>query len=116
MTPPENSSGNGTRLYSDSEVDYPAELDLLIDDLTQAAVEAIERAAGEAARAAALASVEREAAALWEASLRQAEALRWRLTAAAAKRAGIKNAIITGAVCLLGGLALGIGGTMLMRN
>jgi len=31
-----------------------------------------------------------------------------------AKRVGIKNAIIAGAVCLLGGLAVGIGGTLII--
>jgi anti-sigma factor RsiW len=82
-------------------------VDLLIDDLTVAAVEAIERAAGEAAQAAALASVESEATALREAQ-------RWRLEAETRRKAGIKNAIITGAICLFGGLALGISGTLII--
>jgi hypothetical protein len=46
---------------------------LLIEDLTGAAHEAIEQAAAEAARAAALASLEREAAAIREADRLQGE-------------------------------------------
>src|SRR5215469_11897616 len=62
--------------YSDLEVDCLAELDLLIDEISEAAYEAIEQAAGEAARAAALALLEREAAAMREAARQQAEAQR----------------------------------------
>jgi hypothetical protein len=101
---------SGTRLYSEYE------LDLLIDALTEAAHEEIQKAATEAAKEAVLSVIEREAAAMREATLQQAEAIRWRLEAERqmkavkeAKRAGIKNAVITGAVCLLGGLAVGIG-------
>jgi anti-sigma factor RsiW len=89
------------RLYSDLEVDC------LIDEVSEAAYEAIEQAAAEAARAAALAALEREASAMREAQ-------RWRLEAETAKRNGIRNAIITGAVCLLGGIAVGIGGTLII--
>ena len=105
------------RRYSDSEVD------LLIDDLTEAALEAIEQAAGEAAKAAALAMLEREATALREAAKQHDEAQRWRLEAEAnlqaiteAKKAGRKNAIIAGLVCFLGGLFIGVSGTLLIRN
>jgi hypothetical protein len=108
---------SGTRLYSDLEID------LLIDDLSEAAYQAIERAAAEAARAAALAALEREAAALREAARQEAEAQRWRVEAEtnlqgiqAAKRAGRKNAVIAGLACFLGGLVFGVGGTLLMRN
>ena len=87
--------------YSDSEIE------LLIDDLSVAAREAIEKAAAEAARAAMLASLAREAAALREAQ-------RWRLETGAAKRAGIRNAVIAGAVCLFGGLVVGVGGTLII--
>jgi predicted dinucleotide-utilizing enzyme len=97
---------NETRLYSDLEVD------LLIDEVSEAAYEAIEQAAAEAARAAALAALEREAAAIREANRWRMEAELRQRAVADAKKAGIKNAIITGAVCLLGGLALGIGGTL----
>jgi hypothetical protein len=103
-----NLNENETRLYSDLEID------LLIDDITEAALEAIEQAAGEAAKAAVLSVIEREAAAMREAQ-------RWRLEAELrqqaireAKRAGIKNAVITGAICLFGGLALGVGGTLII--
>ena len=98
------------RLYSDLEID------ILIDDISEAAYEAIEQAAGEAAKAAALAALEREA-------VLARELQRWRLeaeirqqTIAETKKAGIKNAIIAGAVCLLVGLAAGIGGTLAMRS
>jgi regulator of protease activity HflC (stomatin/prohibitin superfamily) len=76
-------------------------VDLLISDLTVAAKEAIEKAAGEAAKAAALASVEREAAAMREVA-------KWRLEAETARRAGIKNTIIAALIGTLGGLALGV--------
>ena len=94
-------------------------MDTLIEELTEAALEAIEQAAAEAAKALALSMLEREAAAIREATLQQAEAIRWRLEAELqlkavkeAKRAGIKNAIIAGAACLLGGLVIGISGTI----
>ena len=96
-------------------------MDLLIDNISEAAYEAIEMAAAEAARAAALAALEREAAALREAARREAEAQRWRREAEAnlqaiaeAKRAGRKNAVIAGLVCFLGGLAFGITGTLII--
>ena len=89
------------RYYSDLEIDF------LIDEIREAAREAIERAAGEAARAAFLESVEREAAALREAA-------RWRLQARAnalaldeTRRAGRKNAVVAGAAGLVGGFVFG---------
>ena len=92
---------SGTRLYTDLEID------LLIDEMSAIALEAIEKAAAEAAKAAALAGVEREAAALHEAH-------RWRLEAEAnlqvirqTRRAGVRNAAIAGLVGLLGGLVTG---------
>ena len=108
MTQTPNSSESGTRLYSDLEID------LLIEDLSTAAEEAIERAAAEAAKAAALASLEREAAAIREAARQQAEAIRWQSEAEAAKRNEIKNTVIAGVVCFLGGLAVGVGGTLII--
>ena len=115
--PPPILTENETKRYSDLEVD------LLIGEISEAAYEAIEQAAGEAARAAFLASVEREAVALREASLQQAEALRWRLEAEAnllamkaAKRNGVKNTILGVAIGILGGLTLGVGGTILMSR
>jgi hypothetical protein len=98
-------------------------VDLLIDEISEAAYKAIEQAAGEAAKAATLESLERVAVALHEATKQQAEAQPWQFEAEAnfkaiteAKRARVKNVIITGLACLLGGLALGISGTILMRN
>ena len=87
---------------------------MLIEDLSTAAEEAIERAAAEAAKAAALASLEREAAAIREAARQQAEAIRWQSEAEAAKRNEIKNTVIAGVVCFLGGLAVGVGGTLII--
>jgi hypothetical protein len=84
------------RFYSDSEIE------LLIEDLTIAAQEAIEKAAGEAARAAALASLEREAAAL-------AEVNQWKLKYGNEKKAMLKKAVITGALCFVSGFAIGAG-------
>jgi len=94
-------------------------VDNLIEELTEAALEAIEQAAAEAAKAMALSMLEREAVAMREATIQQAEALRWQLEAERqmkavkdTKRAGIKNAFIAGAVCLLSGFAIGICGTI----
>ena len=94
--PPPTLSEGGTKRYSDSEIN------LLIDDLTVAAREAIEKAAAEAARAAALAALEREAKAM-------IEARRWRLEAETAKKDGKKLAFYVGIIGLIGGFAFGIG-------
>jgi hypothetical protein len=91
------------RLYSDSEID------VLIEDLSEAAEEAIERAAGEAARAAALVSLEREAAAIWEAQ-------HWQGQYRNAQKTGIKTAVLTGVICFLGGLAIGAGGIAIVQG
>ena len=95
--PMQNSEGSGTRQYSEYEVDT------LIEDLTGAAHEAIEQAAAEAARATALASLERELAAVSEAQRLQGENNRL-------KQSRVKTAVITGVVCFFGGLAIGAGG------
>ena len=101
-----NSSESETKLYSVSEIET------LIEEVSQAAFDAIEQAAGEAAKAATLASFEREAAALREAARWRIEAGIRQETIKATKKAGIKNAVIVGLVCFLGGLAVGIGGTL----
>jgi len=87
-------------------------VEVLIDDLTEAALEAIDQAAAEAARAAILSMIEREAAALRETEM-------WRLTAeanlqalTAARSDGRKNAVIAGLVCFLGGLVAGFCGSL----
>ena len=105
---PENSTRNETKRYSDSEID------LLIEDLTVAAHEAIEQATAEGARAAALALLEREAEALQAQAALAHEVEQLKNEVDAAKRAGVKNAIIAGLACLIGGMAVGIGGTILI--
>jgi len=92
---PPNLSESGTRLYSDSEVET------LINEISEAALEAIDKAAGEAAKAAVLSVIEREASALYE-----AERLRFEMEAT--KKTGVKNAVITGVVCFLSGFITGI--------
>ena len=99
---PPNLTGSGTRLYSDLEIGR------LIDEITEAAHEAIELAAGEAARAAMLESLERETAALKEAQRWRIQAETNALAVKETKKKGIKTAIIVGAVCLLGGFAVGV--------
>ena len=105
--PPSLSEG-GTKRYSDYEIE------ILIDDLTEAAFEAIEQAAGEAAKAAVLSMVEREAEALQAEIAVRREMERWRTEAEAYKQEiiktksnGIRNAIIVGLSCFIGGSILG---------
>jgi hypothetical protein len=98
------------RLYSDLEVDT------LIDELTVAAYEAIEQAAGEAAKAAILAGLERETAALHKMQRWRKEAEIKQQTITETKRAGVKNAVIAGLICFVGGFALGVGGVIAISN
>ena len=98
-------------------------MDLLIEELSTAAYEAIEQAAGEAAKAAFLVSLEREAAAYREAANQQAEATRWRLEAenrqqafAKEKKAMWKRVLYAALIGVLCGLAVGIGGTLKIRS
>jgi uncharacterized protein with von Willebrand factor type A (vWA) domain len=98
-----SSEESGTRQYSEYEVDT------LIEDLTSAAHEAIEQAAAEAARAAALASLNRELAAVSEAQRLQGETSRL-------KQSRIKTAIVTGVVCFFCGLAVGAGGIAIAQG
>jgi hypothetical protein len=77
--------------------------------MTAAAVEAIEQAAGEAAKAAALASLEREAAAVREAQRLQGENRQL-------KQSRVKTAMMTGVVCFFGGLAIGAGATAILTG
>jgi hypothetical protein len=90
-----------TRLYTDSEID------LLIDDISVIAIEAIERAAVEAARATALTLVEREAFAMREIQRWRSEAEMNLHAVQATKRVGFRNAVITGLVGLASGLVIG---------
>jgi hypothetical protein len=80
---------------------------LLIEEITEAALEAIEQAAAEAARAATLAALERETAAIREAQ-------RWRLEAENVKRTRYKNAFLAGVIFFIGGLAVGVGGSFII--
>jgi len=96
------------RLYSDYEID------ILIDDITEAALEAIEQAAGEAAKAAALSMLEREAAALREASRWRIEADKNLLEIQAVKKEGRKNILLAAVIGILGGLVLGVSGTLII--
>ena len=101
---------NVMRYYSDLEIE------LLIDEITLAAYEAIELAAGEAAKAAILSMLEKEAAALREVQ-------RWRVEAQnnfealqTEKSNGKKNALIAVLIGVISGLFIGVGGTVLMSN
>jgi hypothetical protein len=84
-------------------------VDTLIDDLTGAAHEAIEQAAAEAARAAALASLDREMAAMAEAQRLHSENSRL-------KKSRVKTAVVTGVICFFGGLAVGAGGIAILQG
>ena len=103
-------SENETRYYSDSEID------LLIDDLTVAALEAIEQAAGEAARAAFLSSLDREAAALKETQRWRMEAELQKQALEEAKAAGRKNIWLAALIGIVSGLAVGVTGTLLISK
>jgi hypothetical protein len=101
ITQTQNSDGSGTRQYSELEVDT------LIEELTGAAHGAIEQAAAEAARASALASLERELAALSETQRLQGENSKL-------KRNRVQTAVVTGLICFFGGLAIGAGGMLII--
>ena len=101
---------NEERFYTDSEID------LLIEEIREAAHEAIEQAAGEAARAAFLVSLEREAAAIREAQRWRQEAEMRQQALVELKKAGRKNTFLAVAIGIFGGLALGISGTQAIRN
>ena len=77
-------------------------MEALIEELTAAAEEAIENAAARAAKAASLAALDREAAAV-------AEARRLRGEAEAAKKSGVRNVIMAALICFAGGFVLGSG-------
>jgi hypothetical protein len=91
-------------------------VDLLIDDLSVIAKEAIEQAGTEAARAAALASIEREAELLREKAAALREMERWKQEAGTAQSNGMKNVFMGVMAGLLGGLAIGISGTVFISG
>jgi regulator of protease activity HflC (stomatin/prohibitin superfamily) len=90
-------------------MDCLAELDTIIDEVSGIAKEAIERAAAEAARAAVLEMLEREAVALREAQ-------RWRTTSETEKKNAKKLAGWVCVIGLVGGFALGIGAVSLVSR
>jgi hypothetical protein len=106
--PPVSSDGSGTRQYSEYEVDT------LIEDLTGAAEEAIEQAAAEAARAAMLASLDREMSLLRAKALALADAQRLPGENSRLTKSRVKAAVITGVICFFGGMAAGACGVMLI--
>ena len=73
----------------------------MIEEISAAAEEAIEQAAAEAAKAATLASLEREAKALRETQ-------RWKNEAEQTRQTARKNIVLSGVVCFLGGFIAGI--------
>jgi hypothetical protein len=87
---------SGKNSYSAEEVET------LTRELAETAKEEIERAAAEAAKAAALAALDAQAQAI-------AEARKWKGEYQEARRDGIKNMLLAGALCLIGGFALGVG-------
>ena len=82
-------------------------MDSLIDSISEIAIEAIEQAAAEAARAAVLTALEREAALLREAERWRREADQSQLTLRQTQRNGWRNMLISGLSCLVGGFVLG---------
>jgi hypothetical protein len=90
----------GTRFYSE------AELNQAIDEVSAAAVKEIEAAAADAAKAAAMAGLEREAAQL-------AEIARLEKQNGELKKSGVKNLVIAGLSCFVAGAALS-GGLILL--
>jgi 1-deoxy-D-xylulose 5-phosphate reductoisomerase len=87
---------------------------LLIEDLTAVAVEAIEQAAAEAAKAATLAAVEREAVLLRDVQYWRFEVDLRQQAIAEAKKAGTKNTVLAAVIGFLGGLIVGVGGTLII--
>jgi malate/lactate dehydrogenase len=104
------SENGGTRFYSDGEV---AEI---VEEISAAAEEAILGTAAEAAKAAALAGIEREAVLGRERAAAVREAEHWQGEYTTLKRRGIKNAVIAGVVCFVGGLVIGAGGTLILAG
>jgi ABC-type proline/glycine betaine transport system permease subunit len=75
-------------------------VEILIDEVSEAALEAIEQAAGEAARAAVLSVIEREAEAIRQVHSLQMEVKRLR-------NERVTHIVITALACLVGGFCLG---------
>jgi hypothetical protein len=103
MEQQQNLSESGMRFWSDLEVD------LLIEEISEAAYEAIEQAAGEAAKAAMLANLEREVALLRQAQQWRNEAELHQKAFTEAKKAGRKHILLAAVIGILGGLGIGVG-------
>jgi hypothetical protein len=88
----------------------------LIDEISEAAHEAIEKAAAEAAKAATLEALQREAALLRQSQFWKSEAEKMQQTVAETKKAGRKNTLIGVLIGIFSGLAVGVGGTILMSK
>ena len=82
-------------------------MDILIGEISDAAYVAIEQAASEAARAAFLSSIEREAAALREAQRWKQEADLRFVAISEAKKTGRRNTILAAAIGVAGGFVVG---------
>jgi biopolymer transport protein ExbB/TolQ len=104
----QNLTENEMRFWSDLEVD------LLIEEISEAAYEAIEQAASEAARAAMLANLEREVALIRQAQQWRNEAELRQQAITEAKKAGRKNTFLAAVIGILGGLVVGVGGTLII--
>jgi hypothetical protein len=107
---PPNLSESEMRLWSDLEVD------LLIDEISEAALEAIEQAAGEAAKAAVLSMVEREAAMFQEVQHWRLEAENLSQEITQARQIARKNTVLGIVFGILGGLAVGVTGTLIIGS
>ena len=89
-------------------------MELLIDEISQAAYEAMEQAASEAARAAILANLERETLAIREAQRWRLEAELQKQAVTQARQAGRKNTLLAALIGIFGGLAVGVTGTLII--
>ena len=98
------------RFYTDSEVD------LLIEELTEIALEAIEQAASEAARAAILSMLDREVIVLREAERWRQEAYLNLQAFAEARRSGRKNTVLGCLIGVISGFAFGIAASLLINR
>ena len=89
---------------------------MLIDAISEAALEAIEQAAGEAAKAAVLSMVEREAVLLQAQMSLQKDVEQLKSEMSLTKKKAVKNVVISGLVCFLIGLIVGVTGTIIINN
>jgi hypothetical protein len=91
-------------------------VDCLIGEISEAALEAIEQAAGEAAKAAVLSMIEREATMFQEVQHWRLEAEKLSQEITQTRGTGRKNTVLGIVLGILGGLAVGVTGTILMSK